>query len=55
MPEKRKPPRVGEPRLDFLLSVNRLLEAADDARQCRDELLESLPPEREEDGKEAEG
>jgi hypothetical protein len=47
MPEKRKPPRVGEPKIDFLLSVNRLIEAAEDARQCRDELLESLPTERQ--------
>ena len=47
MPKKGKPPRVGEPKIDFLLSVNRLLEAAEDARQCRDELLEILPTERQ--------
>jgi len=41
---KPPPPRVGDPRVDFLLAVNRLLEAAEDTRRCRDELLEASLP-----------
>lgn len=44
MPDTRKPPRVGNPKIDFLLSVNRLIEAADDTRRCRDDLLEASTP-----------
>lgn len=53
MPETRRPPRVGNPKIDYLLSVNRLIEAAEDTRRCRDNLLEAstsqttAPPDRQ--------